>query len=428
MLRIRLSIKKILGVIDVADKAISRFFLGLRIIHMIRHAFVEAASLFMFITLSLQTAIALEWSPVDPTELAQKAPIVEKDADVEGIFWDVRIEGAEVQNHIRMKIFTERGKEKWSTVAIPYLTDVKDIEGRTIKPDGSIVELKKDAIFERTLASLRKFKLKSKNFAMPAVELGAIIEYRWTEARPLDSYEKYYLQREIPLQSIRYHLKVSQPEMRKTVAFNCSQFKWEKESKNYLWFQLRNITAFHEEPRMPPEDTVRPFFLLYSVRPAFLLDYRDLTSVNMTYWDLLGRARYGLTKEVLKPNALIRKTTAQVVGNSSDPNEVISKIFTFVRSKVTNLDDDTSELSPKEREKARRKSGAAEAIKQGRGSASDIAILFGSMTTAAGLDTRIAFTGDRSDFFFDPAFHDPYFLNRAEIVINVGTEWRFYDP
>ena len=32
-----------------------------------------------------------DWKPVDPGELALKAPTVEKDADAEALFWEVRI-------------------------------------------------------------------------------------------------------------------------------------------------------------------------------------------------------------------------------------------------------------------------------------------------------------------------------------------------
>src|SRR5437763_644265 len=43
------------------------------------------------------------------------------------------------------------GKEQQGTIDIPYFgkTSIMDIAGRTIKPDGSILELKKNTIFER---------------------------------------------------------------------------------------------------------------------------------------------------------------------------------------------------------------------------------------------------------------------------------------
>jgi len=66
-----------------------------------------------------------DWKLVDPGELALKAPVVEKDADAEALFWEVRInddpEGDLIFNHyIRIKVFTDRGRESQSKIDIPY--------------------------------------------------------------------------------------------------------------------------------------------------------------------------------------------------------------------------------------------------------------------------------------------------------------------
>ena len=127
------------------------------------------------------------WKPIDPAHLAMKTPVVEKDADAEAIFWEVQLNDAGddliFSHYIRIKVFTERGKESQSKIDITYFgrNRIVDIAGRTIKADGSIVELKKDAIFDRVIAQLGGQKIKAKTFAMPAVEPGVIIEYRWKE-------------------------------------------------------------------------------------------------------------------------------------------------------------------------------------------------------------------------------------------------------
>jgi hypothetical protein len=99
---------------------------------------------------------ANDWKPVDPAELALKSPAVEKDADAEALFWEVRVadevEGGSVRtvltHYIRIKIFTERGRESQSKIDIPFLSNwsIRDIAARTIKLDGSMVEIKKDDI------------------------------------------------------------------------------------------------------------------------------------------------------------------------------------------------------------------------------------------------------------------------------------------
>jgi hypothetical protein len=127
-----------------------------------------------------------EWRPLDPAHLALKAAVVEPNADAEAIFWDIRVDdGGQndlVLNHyVRIKIFTERGRENHSKIDIPYVSGVKikDVAARTIKPDGSIVELAKDDIIEKVVVKVSGLKLRTKTFAFPGIEPGANIEYKW---------------------------------------------------------------------------------------------------------------------------------------------------------------------------------------------------------------------------------------------------------
>ena len=86
------------------------------------------------------------WRPVTPAELQMKTPKVEADADAEAIFWEV---GSTIKNqktsynhYVRVKIFTERGREKFSKFDIPFIKGrkIEDVAARVIKPDGTIIE------------------------------------------------------------------------------------------------------------------------------------------------------------------------------------------------------------------------------------------------------------------------------------------------
>src|SRR5713226_10290371 len=73
-------------------------------------------------------AAGLEWKPIDPGDLALKAAKVEKDADAEALFWEVWVmdeaQGGDprsvLTNYIRIKVFTERGRESESTIDLPF--------------------------------------------------------------------------------------------------------------------------------------------------------------------------------------------------------------------------------------------------------------------------------------------------------------------
>ena len=79
---------------------------------------------FLFCSLLSFSAFAVtseDWKPIDPADLALKTPVVEKDADAEALFWEVRIddspEGDRIFTHyIRVKVFTDRGRESQSKV------------------------------------------------------------------------------------------------------------------------------------------------------------------------------------------------------------------------------------------------------------------------------------------------------------------------
>src|SRR5439155_24494687 len=141
-------------------------------------AWISAVATGMFlITPSCAAAINLEWLPVTSAEREMKASRVEKDAGAEALFWRVyvldELDGQDprsvLYHYVRIKIFNERGKEQQGTIDIPYFgkTSIRDVAGRTIKPDGSIQELQRNAIFEKELVKGSGLKIKAKSFAMP---------------------------------------------------------------------------------------------------------------------------------------------------------------------------------------------------------------------------------------------------------------------
>src|SRR4029453_8029565 len=64
-------------------------------------------------------------------------------------------------------------------------------------------------VFERTIVKTSGIRVKARSFAMPAVEAGSIIEYRWREVRvnQIANYIRLQMQRDIPVQQVKYLLK-----------------------------------------------------------------------------------------------------------------------------------------------------------------------------------------------------------------------------
>jgi hypothetical protein len=395
--------------------------------------------LFLLSLFALAVSPALassDWKPVDPAELAMKTPVVEKDADAEAIFWEVRVadelEGSTprtVLNHyVRIKIFTERGREAQSKIDIPFFNNQKitDIAARTIKADGQIVELKKEDVFERTIIRSSGLKIKAKSFAMPSVEPGAIIEYRWREVRNdrLANYIRLYFQRDVPVQLVKYYVKpLSIPDFpfaMRVQSFNGRNTPFVKEKDGFYSTTLEKVPAFREEPRMPPEDQVRPWMLVYYSE--------DKKLAADQYWKAKGKEFYEAVKSRMKVSDEVKKASAEAIGDAATPEQKLERLFEFCRSKIKNVNDDASGMTAQQRAEWKANKSPADTLKRGMGTGTDIDMLFASLATAAGFETRVVNLADRSDTFFDPEFPDDYFISSYDIAVRVGDAWRFYDP
>ena len=394
-----------------------------------------ALSVFLFSTFA--TARADDWRPIDPAELVLKNPVVEKDADAEALFWEVKIddsgEGNLVFNHyIRIKVFTDRGRESQSKIDLPFgrlfrgEIKIQDIAARTIKPDGSIVELEKEDVFERTIVKTSGVKVKARSFAMPAVESGSIIEYRWREVRVNRSaqYIRLQMQREIPVQQVRYLLK---PFPFPGLSFRYMTFHTrgteaivKKEKDGFFSISMSNIPAVYEEARMPPEDEVKTWVLVYYSK--------DEKLEPTTYWNDYGKRFYNETKSLLKVSDDVRQMAASLTTDAKSDDEKVERLFEFCKTKIKNISDDASGLTAEDRKKLKENKSPSDTLKRMMGTSADVSLLFGALASAAGFDARIARGPDRGDIFFNKNMADDYFLASSNIAVNIGGTWKFFDP
>jgi len=96
-------------------------------------------------------------------------------------------------NYFRIKILTEEGR-KHADIEIPFVkgeNDVVNVKGRTIRPDGVIVDFD-GKVFEKEIVKARvggrQRKYLAKTFSLPGVQVGSVIEYFYTY-----DFKEYYL-------------------------------------------------------------------------------------------------------------------------------------------------------------------------------------------------------------------------------------------
>ena len=368
------------------------------------------------------------WRAVAPADLQAKTPKVEPDADAEVLFWEVRVDDSSVdqlvmKHYIRTKIFTERGREKYSKVDIPYSTGVKikELMARVIKADGTIVELAKTDIFDREIAKQDKVKVKAKSFAVPNIEPGVIVEYQYKEviAGGTSSGMRMKFQYDIPIQTISYYYKPFMGAAYYT--FNMDENKFIKDKNGFYRMTMNNIPALKEEPRMPPEDEVRSWLLVY---------YSDDTKGDYTdFWARAGGylAANWEIKDTLKPGKEIKAAAQQITAGAGSPDEQMAKLFEFCKTKIKNITFDTS-ITDEEKEKIKPNKSTNDTYQKLQGTSRDINELFASLSSALGFETRLAFGGDRSEKFFNPQQAHMSFIHFSGIAVKINNRWKYYDP
>jgi hypothetical protein len=387
---------------------------------------------YLAILFCLIPAFAGEWKPVTSAELEMKAPKVDRNADAEAIFWEVRISdeqaGGYLQtsryNYVRIKVFTERGRES-AKVELTYYKkmNVSSIAGRTIKPDGRIVDMKKDAVFDTDVARGKTLRVRARTFTLPDVQPGDIIEYQWvqSESDTASNYLRLPLQRDIPVETVRYLIKplaLNLPGFgMKAWTYHAERVPFTQIAGGFTQMEYHNMPGFKEEPDMVPEDEVRSWVLIY---------YADNSERKPeSYWPGIGKREYGAFQKDIKVNGDAKKTAAEATAAAKTDDEKAKALYGWLRKNIKNVN---SEVSAEDRRSFKENRSTADTMKQGMGTGYDINTLYVALATAAGLDAHMALTGDRSQLFFKPAMTDTYFLRDELVAIRIGGEWKYYDP
>lgn len=382
--------------------------------------------IFFTLTISFSVFTQTVWKPISPTELALKTPTVEPDADAEAIFWEIRIDDKKesklyFNHYVRVKIFTERGREKFSKFDIPFFKGrkVSDVAARVIKSDGSIIEIAQTDIFEREILKANKVKILAKSFAVTGIEPGVILEYKYREEIKDGSLsgQRLVFQRDIPVQRLTYYVRPYEGNFLKTNVFNLPQdVSFDKSDDKFQVATRLNVPAFKEEPRMPPEDTVRSWVLLqYS------------SFFGGSDWTRMATGFQYAMKDLLKANNDVKKLALELTASASSDEDKIKKLYEFSQSQIKNLTYDTT-LSDEQRDKAYAKN-PGETLKRKAGIDQNIDLLFASMASSLGFEARIALGGDRSEFFFDPQVHThASFVHPMCVAVKIGGKFRYFNP
>jgi Domain of Unknown Function with PDB structure (DUF3857) len=350
------------------------------------------------------------------------------------------------KEYYRIKIFKDEGK-KYADVEIPFVKDhirVSDIEARTIEPDGTIVNFGGE-VYEKTIVRGKSLKLLVKAFALPAIETGSIIEYRYTVHWGLGSRLATlspWLQEYLGLlgTSGASEWRVQQELYTRRAHFSfhplgVGRVMWTwyglpegvqpVESNGVVHMDVENIPALQHEELMPPlsmlESRVDFFYIFraYSHENARSTDW---------YWQAEGKEEAGRVEKFIGKHKGIELAVDKIVSSSDSPDAKLRKLYDRVQQ-VRNLSFERGKTEKEEkREKLAENRNVEDVLNHGYGTGLEINLLFVALARAAALQAHLVEVAPRSQRMFVPDLLNWRQLSADVVEVRVGSQDLYFDP
>jgi uracil phosphoribosyltransferase len=388
------------------------------------------------------------WPPLTDADVSAKEPTVEKDAGAEILQWRVHVsdellgDNRELQrvfyHYIRLKIFSEKGKEQAATIDLPYRSPggILSVAGRTIKADGTVLELDKKTVYKRDVVRAGGLSEKVVSFAMPGVEPGAILEYRWeqTEDDNRFRYLRLQFQREFPVRKVTYFVKPLERlsgEQMYLMPINSKPSPIHEDADGFSSVTLENVPAARDEVFAPSSLNVEPWALLY---------YRSGGKSDPDkFWIDVGKKTWKETKDTIKSNGEVKKGAEEAVGAAKTEDEKITALVMWVRGKVRNVFDPETTAAERRSFFAKLPNGrdrnSAEILQSGIATGGEMNVVFLALAEQAGIEARPVLLSSRLMRFEPKTMPDTYFIENRAVAVKRGDSWKvievsqkFLDP
>src|SRR5882672_343862 len=374
-------------------------------------------------------AHAADWLPVSPEELAMRSEPKAPAAAAVYLYRQVDRDDREpdVVEYLRIKILTEEGR-KFADVEIPYLKDsqsVRDIEARTIRTDGSIVNFS-GTIYDKPILKTKGLKLVAKTFTLPSVEVGSIIEYRYRH-RLASGYvfdSRWVLSKDLYTRHAKFSLRPS--------PYYALTWSWPrglpdntqapKSDHGVIRLETYDIPAFVSEEHMPPEDVLK-------YRVDFVYSWGSDAETNPEkFWKKYSKDLYSGIDDFVDRRKPMEEALAQIVAPGDGAEEKLRKIYARTQElRNTSYDRQKSEQEIR-REKQRDANTVADVWKHGYGDSTELTWLFLALARTAGFEADPLLLATRDDYFFDYRFMNAGQLNSYAVLVKLDGKEVFLDP
>lgn len=366
-------------------------------------------------------AAGVKWEPLPadrvdagdcPKEPGCPAAVVWEETLLDNSYLNARVEV-----HRIVKIFKPDGLKK-ASFSIPYVVgewSVKDLEGRTIRPDGSVADLDPRSAIVQTVVKASGFRGKELQVEMPAAEVGALLEYRYRQihAYQFGSYE-WQPQEDVPI--LRSTLLVKGASLWQPIAVNMEGIKkaMDVDAEGRTRIVLTDVPSLPDEPLMPPAGEVRGRILLAGPTPP------------LWTWSRVGGNVHDYFEKYYSRSKQARRLTEELLRETTDPEVKLQKLYAWVQDNIDNTS--FQETREGEVESEHRNIYVDDVLASRQGTFEDLVRLFVFMAREAGFDASVALVATRDEAFFRKDLRDVSQLNGEVAAVHQADEWKFFDP
>lgn len=395
--------------------------------------YIRGFVLALFLLINSSFAFAgVDWQPVNPAELEMK-DLPEQPGAPAFILYHEEIDNDHQHFHavyMRVKVLTEAGR-KYADVQIPYYrsdTTITDIHGRTIHPDGSIVEFQGKP-FDKDYVKSKTIKLKMKTFSLPDVQVGSILEYRYTE-RYGDHMlwaPRWVLQEDLFQRKEHFSFTATSEDimMPHGEIGHGLAYSWRlpkdvevKNSHDRYDLDAANMAPYVDEEHMPPSLPYKYYVRFY---------YRAVANSGQ-FWNEEGKYWSKDVDRFVGKKGGVAETVNSIVAPGDSPEQKVKKIYAYTAN-IDNLSFHPQRTEQEQKVLGQRENrGAEDVLRQKIGDRDDITRLFVAMVRAAGIPAWVMAVTDRSETLFEHNYLAMDQLEAEIAIVQLNGKDVFLDP
>lgn len=405
---------------------------------MLRAKLPFIAAAVIFLCLPYRAFAGDDWQPINPEELKMTAdPAHPGDAIM--LYHEETADDMTRHRYVykRVKVLTEKGKDL-ANVEIEYygsVVGISDIKARTIAPDGTITPFTGKA-FNNTVVKSHSSKYLAKTFTLPNVQVGSIIEWKYTEFWEDLLFAPHWVVQEdlfqkkakftfIPFQKAGYTIHDERGDIKDRLFYLLiglpENTAVKSQTNGRMELELKDIPAFQEEDFAPPAD-------ISKMRVNFYYGTNKMAKPEQ-FWKDEGKYWNKEVESFAGHSTAVLAAVNQVTSPSDTPEQKAHKIYAYVQ-KIKNLSYVSKEgmLETILTRENKEKRTVNDVLHNNEGYRDEITRLFWAMARAANLPSYMMRVSDRDEYFFQPTVPNPGQLTSEIAIVVLGDKEIFLDP